>query len=105
LDYLLSANKSKDKRFGPQYFINWASDFEADGKVVNPFHGGNFRPSSRWNWPRTVYQEHTIHPSHPNCTRVAPEKTTNPLGLAARYHAFVCKVMSVLDKNSYHKIA
>jgi len=22
LDYLISANKSKDKRFGPQYFIN-----------------------------------------------------------------------------------
>jgi len=31
LDYLKSANKSKDKRFGPQVFMNLASDFELDG--------------------------------------------------------------------------
>jgi hypothetical protein len=52
------------------------SDFELDEKDVHPFHGKNFRPSSRWSEPEIVHQEHKIHPYHANCTTVAPE--TNP---------------------------
>jgi len=52
-----------------------ASDFELDGRIENPFHGGNIRPSSRWSQPRTVHQEHTIHPFHAYCTTIAREKT------------------------------
>ncbi|MCJ7540203.1 MAG: hypothetical protein MUO88_11125, partial [Desulfobacterales bacterium] len=62
-----------------------ATDFELDGKVEHPFHGGKLRPSSRWGKPELVHYEHKIHPFHPNCTGVAPEITINSNGLATRF--------------------
>jgi len=68
-----------------------ASDFELCEGGVHPFHGGKSCPSSLWRWQQSVYNEHSFHPFHPNCTRIAPNQLVWQLVYFVLLNFLFCK--------------